>query len=289
MAWSVLQSNGSFSDTWATSTTLSYLNNVSAGTKLVAYTMVFGNVTVTAVKDAALNAMTKLGSAAPAGSATNGEFAIWAMDTPAGDAGIKPAMLPTFSTGTTSALSMVVQEVSGLLTGNTSAMLDGALASSNGTISTSGSVACGAYSSAAAGEFLVAAAADDESAGIATYGTPAGSTTYALDAHAQNATNSTNNVPASGLATGGAETASFGVTLSGTSVKWVTLFGAFKLAPAGGSAAAQMREHAGRRKGRRHGARSQQQQASFAAAPASTVLPVILVTPPVAVSDGSAW
>jgi hypothetical protein len=229
MSWSVLQSNGSFSDTWATSTALSYTANASSGSKLVAYTMVFGSVTVTAVEDAALNAMTKLASAAPAGSATNGEFAIWAMDTPAGDAGIKPALLPVFSTGTTSALSMVIEEVAGLLPGNTSAMLDGTIVSSNGTISANGSVACGAYSSAAAGEFLVAAAADDESSAIATYGIPTGSTTYTRDAHAQNATNSTDNVPAYGSSAGGAETASFGVTLSGTNVHWVTLFGAFKL------------------------------------------------------------
>jgi hypothetical protein len=227
VAWSVLQSNGAASDTWSGG--LAYTTaNVQAGTKLIAYTTNFGNSTITSVKDAALNSMTKLAAVSLGGASANGELAMWAMDTPAGDAGTKPTLTPAFSANNT--VSMVIEEVSGLLPGNTTAMLDGgAAAASSGTISANGSIAAGALSSALAGEFLVAVAGDDETSTV-TYATPTGSTTYTMDAHAQNATFITTCIPGYGNSTGGAETGSFALTGVSGSNHWGVLFAAFKLA-----------------------------------------------------------
>ena len=197
MAWSVLQSNSAQPDpgTGAVAYTTA---NLSAGTKLIAFICAGGgsNPEVTAMKDGASNAMTKLGAVLLGGTAANGELSAWAMDTPAGDVGTKPTITPTMAGGNQS-LGIVIQEVSGLLAGNTTAMIDGTAATSSGSISSNGSVACAAYSTTAAGEYLVALGGDDEASTL-TWANPTGSTTYTRDAKAVNASVVFNCVPAFG-------------------------------------------------------------------------------------------
>ena len=239
-AWRVLQSASTGLDPGAAAVT--YPNNVVSGSKLIAFitTGGGGNPQVTAVKDAALNAMTKIGSAFLNNAAASGELSVWAMDTPAADVGTKPTLTATQAGGNQS-FGFVIQEVSGLLAGNTTAMADGTAVTSTGSISANGPIACGAYSTTAAGEYLVAVGGDSENSTL-TWAAPTGSTTYTRDANARNATVIFNCVPSYGSSTGAAETASSAITGAGVATAWATVFVAFKLAGsiAGDSAGADL-------------------------------------------------
>lgn len=216
MAWSVLQSGGTASDGMPTVT---YSSNLSAGTKLIAVVTV-GDGTTTAVQDNSSNAFTKVAAIGLNNATSTGEVSLWAVDTPAGDVGTKPTI--SISRGTNNGgNALVVQEVSGLATGNTLAMIDGTAVTNFGS-GTSGT--CSAYSTSAASEYLVACIGTEEQAGGAVTG-PTGSTTYTQDAHSQNNTGFATAIPAYGNSTGGAETATF--TLPSQS--WGTIFAAFKL------------------------------------------------------------
>jgi len=227
MAWSVLQSNGASNDTFGgAGPNVAYLSNLSAGTKLIA--VVTGGSVVSSVKDGALNSFTKIISLGLNGNTANGESSVWAMDTPAGDVGTKPTITATEAPSG----SIVIQEVSGLAPGNTlAAMIDGTASTNSGSFNANGSVACGAYSSAAAGEYLLAVEADSQNStpSGSTTANPTGSTTYTKDAHAQTANFIWDAVPAYGNSTGGAETASFGITGVNSATSWATFLVAFKL------------------------------------------------------------
>jgi hypothetical protein len=80
------------------------------------------------------------------------------MDTPAGDVGTMPTITATF-TGATPDNSILIQEVSGLLAGNTTAMVDGTAGTSTG--SGGGNTTSPTYSTTAAGEYLVACFSDN--------------------------------------------------------------------------------------------------------------------------------
>ena len=69
--------------------------------------------------------------------------------------GTKPTITATWASG--GGLGLVVQEVSGLLAGNTTAMVDGTPGTLTGSTTSTGSPT---YSSTAANEFLVSAYAD---------------------------------------------------------------------------------------------------------------------------------
>src|SRR5580704_16424705 len=126
MAWSVLQSastaaTGNSGTQSATFTTA----NLSSGTKLIAAVACSANgLTVSSVKDGAGNSFTSLATVSFNNAASNGQLSLWAIDTPAGDAGTKPTITATLTASTTET-SLLIQEVSGLLAGNTAAMLDG--------------------------------------------------------------------------------------------------------------------------------------------------------------------
>jgi hypothetical protein len=231
VAWSVLQSAGASSDTWASSIAIAtYATaNLSSGTKLLAY--VTGVGTASSVKDAAGNSFTQIVALGLNGSTANGSTSVWAIDTPAGDVGTKPQIKATL---TNASAAIVIQEVSGLAAGSTiAAMCDGTPVTSTGSFSADGSVACGAYSSSVAGEFLLAFEADSQNSSPSgsTTGTPTGSTTYTKDPHSQTANFIWDAVPAYGNSTGGAETASFGITGVSSATAWSTVLVAFKLAP----------------------------------------------------------
>src|SRR6266705_1244179 len=111
--------------------------NISAGSKIIAYVTVDvpSGISVTGVADGASNAWTLIGRIAGAGSAQ--EASIWALDVPAGDVGTKPAITATASANCD--MAILVQEVSGLASGNTTAMCDGSPATLTGSASSTGS------------------------------------------------------------------------------------------------------------------------------------------------------
>ena len=150
---------------------------------------------------------------------------LWQLDTPAGDVGTKPTITVTFS-GSVEA-SLLLQEVSGLATGTTTAaVLDGTAGTTTGNGGSS--TTSPTYSSSVASEYLVLIYGDD--GGPETLGSPTG---YTRDT----ATVSANSNADVGIAyknsTGGSETGSW--PLSGTAAEWGTVLVAFKLA-SGGSA-----------------------------------------------------
>ena len=221
MAWARLQSvsgtNAGSGNAAATFTTA----NLTAGSKVIAVVAVScssGSFIVTSVKDGALNTWTQLATKISADFGTH--LGLYALDTPAGDAGTKPTITATI--GTNFGAKILLQEVTGLVAGNTSAMLDGTAATATGTTSPA---TTGAYSSAAASEYLVACYGDP-GLGISLT-TPAG---YTADA---------NNVTGDNLAEcavfyknsgNGAESAS--VTMSGAGT-WDTILVAFQLVAGG--------------------------------------------------------
>ena len=273
MAFTFLQSNSTGLDPGTAAVT--YLNNVASGTKLIAYicTAGGGNPQVTQIRDAALNSMTKVGSAFLNNAAGSGELTIWAMDTPAGDVGAKPTLTAT-QTGGNQSFGMVIQEVSGLAVGNTlAAMIDGTAVGSTGSISANGPIACGAYSTTAVGEYLVAVGGDLENSTL-TWAAPTGSTAYTRDTNARNATVILNCVPSFGSSTGGAETASSAITGAGTATPWATLFVAFKLDTGGTPGVGATPYRPGKSRLRHHhGARRQKIQATFGVPDVETLNP----------------
>lgn len=145
--------------------------------------------------------------------------ALYAMDVPAGDVGTAPTLTVTTNASANFSPSMLIQEVSGLLPGNTTAMMDGTPGTSVGTASPTPNPS---YASTAAGEYLVCIYGDE---GVSvTFTDPSG---YTGDAHAVNASGNADIDVARKNSTGGTETGQY--TLSGSSVYGVIL-GAFKLA-----------------------------------------------------------
>ncbi len=214
---------------------VTFTSNLASGGKILAAICVSnssgGVEPVSAVKDGAGNNLTKLKSVVLTGAVF---VELWGCDTPAGDVGTTPTITATVSTNF--GATMLLQEVPGLLAGNTTAMLDGSASQNNGTASPA---TTGAYSSTAAGEYL-----------IGIYGDPGDGVTVS---NASGYTADTANVNANGFATlfvdyksstNGAESASW--TMSGSAVDgWETILVAFKLAAAGGSPA--MPPRSGRR------------------------------------------
>jgi hypothetical protein len=228
MAWSVLQS-ASFTETTAalTSFGVTYGTNLSAGTKLIAVVEASGggsvSISTTQVKDGAGNSFTKIYAIGLDGNTIQGELSLWAMDTPAGDVGTKPTITATTSSGEFGA-NILVQEVSGLAVGNTTAaMIDGSAQSVDGPSgATTGSPS---YSSTAVNEYLMALYGDNCSSTI-TWTAPGG---YNVDTHAVNSNSSGDCGVAYKNSTGGTETGSWSRT--NTSSNWAAVLVAFQLAP----------------------------------------------------------
>lgn len=156
MAWARIQS--AFAGSSASTVSATYGTALSSGTKLIAVTGSDGGdaVLVSSVKDGAGNAMTQLAVMNQAGNG-NAQVQLWAMDTPAGDVGATPTITATWASSIDG--SLLIQEVSGLLAGNTTAMIDGTAGTSNG--SGGGNTTSPAYSSTAANEYLVACFSDN--------------------------------------------------------------------------------------------------------------------------------
>ena len=223
MAWSWLQSASAQGSTGLTVTFTTA--NCTAGSKLIA--AVAGDnsslTTVSSVKDAAGNAMTSLGSVT-LGDGT-GTVTLLAMDTPAADVGIKPTFTLTMSVGGGSA-AMLVQEVSGLLTGNTTAMIDGTAGTATG--SASGTTTNPTYSSHAANEYLVVLYGD--AGNSITYTAPG--SPWTGDPNGINTSFNDDIVISYRNSTGGTETGQYSIN---GGVQWGVLMVAFKLPGATGN------------------------------------------------------
>jgi hypothetical protein len=227
MAWGFIQSNSSTNNTsGASSLAVTYLSNVSSGTKLICAVQASGGgstaISTSSVKDGAGNSFTKILSAANGGNLVAGEMSFWAIDTPAGDVGTTPQITANFSTPEFGC-SMLVQEVSGLAVGNTlAAMIDGTGATLTG--SSGASTGSPAYSSTAINEYLVALYGDDGQSTI-TWTAPAG---YNTDPKSINSSGAGDIGVAYKNSTGGSETGSWGRTNSTS--QWSAGLVAFQLA-----------------------------------------------------------
>ena len=221
--WVVVQSASSHAH-GVTTLAATYPGNVTSGTKLIALVScdTGGLGVATSVEDASLNALTEIVNQAH-GSGV-GEGSLWALDTPAGDAGGSVTLTATFSTTVDAAI--LIQEVSGLATGNTvAAMIDGTpVASSGSTANTV--IGPPLYTDTAVNEYLVYAYTDD-GATAAGLGTPAG---YTEDAHNLTGVTDSNVAISYALSTNGTETGTY--TSSTGTTGWTLIMAAFLLAGA---------------------------------------------------------
>ena len=211
MTWARVQSAGT--NTFGTSLTATFSTaNVSSGNKIIAWVGSSWSDVPTSVKDGAGTSWTSLGSKATG----TGSIWVYGLDVPAGDVGTKPAITVIFPSS--NGQSLLVQEVSGLLAGNTTAMIDGTPGTLSGTAASTGSPT---YSSTAANEYLACGYADNN--GNSTV-TKQGSS-WTLDANSQHTFSSVQVEYAN--STGGAETSGFTTANTGG---WAILTVAFKLA-----------------------------------------------------------
>jgi hypothetical protein len=145
------------------------------------------------------------------------------MDTPAGDVGTKPTITALMSNSQFG--GMVIQEVSGLAIGNTlAAMIDGTPATAG--FAAGASHAQPAYSTTAAGEFLVSFCGDQ--GGPQTMTQPSG---YTMSAGVLNNNSSCDCCPAYKNSAGSAESGTW--TYTGSTIGSNIIVAAFKLAAGG--------------------------------------------------------
>jgi hypothetical protein len=220
MAWNWLQSANS--STGSTSVAATFTTaNLTAGSKLIAYVLSSGGVTVSSVKDTAGNSFALVATTVSFNGGSQFGY-VYVLDTPSGDAGTKPTITATYS-GANSP-SIVVQEVSGLATGSTAAAcLDGTFGSTAGTTSP---VLSPTYASSLAGEYLITFLADSGDGN--TYTQASG---WTLDPNSVNSGSQGNNIVQYKSSTGGTETD--GLTFTGTGDNYAVLLVAFQLAGGG--------------------------------------------------------
>ena len=234
MAWSFIQSVSAASI--AGSQAVTFASNVTAGSKIIVAASVAldttGTISISTVKDGASNSWTQIGAATytDTTSGDQGQVSLWALDVPAGDAGTKPVITATASSSTSVAVAVLACEVSGLLPGSTTAMVDGTLASLNGS---GGQTSTGspAYSTGAASEFLVSVYGDFGNG--TTWANPSGWTGATTGPGSSGTATGINDSADCDVelayknSTGSTETGSYAI--SGTSSGWALLTVAFKL------------------------------------------------------------
>lgn len=190
--------------------------------------MVGTSVTPTA-KDSNNNSLTLLKTTT---NATNDLFTfLFAYDVP-----VTPSATVNVAVTPAKVLSAVMQEVSGLLAGNTTAMLDGAggsTASGGASKTGTGALTSPTYSSTASGEYLFTTFSDFGN--NATAAAPAG---FTIDPNAINTNANANCVVATGTSTGGAESSAWSLTTNSGSDFYCVTTVAFKLAAGGGGGSA---------------------------------------------------
>lgn len=237
MSWSVLQSA---SHTAASSSTASVTlgSNCTSGSTLIATvcaTNSLGNAT-TSVKDGAGNSFVKIVNI-PEASAS-GDLSLWALNTPAGDAGTTPTITAT-NGATCFHLAILVQEVSGIVTSSTSAgFTDGAAGTSTANLTPTSGATVGppAYSTSAAGEYLAYVFGELDGAAW-TWTAPGG---YTADPNSINSTTTGDLAVAYKNSTGGTETGSWTIAPNSNLDQYALILVAFKLAPAAHTATASL-------------------------------------------------
>lgn len=219
-SWNVLQSAGNNAHAPAGNTlSVTLSTNLTSGSKLLAWlSWDNGNTLVfTSLQDTAGNNFTLVSGTLQNGNSGFGASGLWYLDTPAGDVGSTTVITATFNT--TIDCALVVQEVSGLLTG--SAGTDGSAGDLTG--STTGSAqGPPTYASTASGEYLTYTLLDN--GGTTGFAGPSG---YNADANNQLSANSSVNVYYKS-STGTTETGTF--TPGSGSLGWNMVMVAFKLA-----------------------------------------------------------
>lgn len=219
MAWSVLQSASGFGSSVSSETATFTTANLSAGSKIIAAISIGATsaAAISSVTATGGNTLTQIGAA----SQGNARIYLYAIDA-AGSGGTsmvgtKPTITATFASA--GGLGIVIQEVSGLLAGNTTAMADGTAGTLTGTAASTGSPT---YSSSAANEYLVSCYADFGS-GV----TPAAAGGWTLDASSIRGSTESDCIIQYKNSTGGSESDGF---TSADTGGWAITEVAFKLA-----------------------------------------------------------
>lgn len=223
MSWSRIQS-ASGTALSVTSLSAAYASSLSSGSTLIAVVCNTvagtGAPTTTGVSDGNGHSFTEV---IPDFGLSHFSVSVWALNTPSGDVGTKPAITATLS-GTTAGSSVLIQEVAGIITASTAAgFIDGTAGTSDGT--GSGAIGPPSYASSAAGEYLVSIYADDGTG--ATWTAPSG---YTADPSGINTSGIADLAVSYKSSTGGTESGQY--SLSG-SAQWGLILAAFKLAPDG--------------------------------------------------------
>lgn len=223
MTWTVLQSVSNFNAGGTTVAATFTTANLSSGSKILCWlnsdSATGGVHDWTGVSDGT-NALSNVKSY----NDTNGTFQtdLWVEDTPSGLVGTKPTITATWNNAAAASfgLAILLQEVSGLAAGATTAILDGGVvATSSGN---SNSAATGSYTSTASSEFLCAVYVDPGTgASIST--PPAG---YTADPHNVLGNGDANLAVYYKNSSSAAESATFGLSAAGN---WGTLLTAFQL------------------------------------------------------------
>jgi hypothetical protein len=237
VAWAFVQSIGSAA--LSSSHGVTFASNVSAGNKIIVAVTVANSstsaVTTSSVKDGAGNSWTQISNEALTDTQTGdkGNVSLWALDVPAGDVGTKPTITATGGSGT-EVCGVLACEVSGLLAGNTTAMVDGTAGVSTGG-GGQASTTSPTYSDTVANEFLVAVYGDYGNG--TTWTNPSGYQGATAGPGSSGAAEGVNDSTDCNIelayknSTGGSETASF--TTTGSSSGYAVLLVAFKLAGSG--------------------------------------------------------
>lgn len=229
MAWSWLQSASGQSGSGTTVSASFTTANLSSGSTLIAAVSGagIGSSGTTSVKDGALNAFIEIGSVFLNNSTGNGQLSLWALNTPSGDVGTTPTITATAGASSTG-YSILVQEVSGLVTAATSAAFTDGSAGTTFGGGAVGSFGPPTYSDNASNEYLVYLYGDTGS--TTTWAAPSG---YTADTNSVNSSGNADIVLSYKNSTSGTETGQY--ALSGNSSQWGMVMVAFKLS--GGAAA----------------------------------------------------
>lgn len=225
MVWSRLQSVTAHATSNVAPATFATAN-VSSGSKIICGIVCDSSTPGLSAETCVDNASNSLTLLATGTWNNRAQAQLWAYDTPVGLVGTKPTITWTSTGGTpvpTEAQILLI-EVSGLLAGNTTAMIDGVPGQLNGSTNTA--TGNPAYSSTALNEFMLSLYGDD--GGPLTWVAPAG---YTADPNSVN-TNGNNDLAMAYInSANGAESAGWG--LSGSVTGWNVIAVAFKLAAVG--------------------------------------------------------
>jgi hypothetical protein len=235
MAWGWLQSWSAQIQTSSggtqTVTATAGSNCTSGSTMIACVALSYGtSSTCSGVTDSHSNAFVKI---ATSGYNNGQETSLWALNTPAADAGTKAAITASNSAGGGPYMDIVVVEFSGIVTSTTQAgFTDGTPGVTHGSNNT-GSGSGPTYSSTTANQLLVACYGDD--GGPLTWTIPTTPSGYKNDNNGGTAKGFNNDSNADcelafTNSTTGSQSGAWG--LSGTATGWGTILTAFKLSAA---------------------------------------------------------